>query len=271
MRTGRVAAPPPYDPGMVDSPSHGFAGHDGTRLAYREIGEGRPLILLHGFLGTGRQWLSHGPAADLAGRGHHVILPDLRGHGESARPADPERYPPDILALDWLALAGHLGLEDYDLGGYSLGARVVLRMLIRGVRPGRAVLAGQGLDILERETARTGTYRRMRAAMADGGRVEPGSPEAGFADWISSLGGDPRALRRVLDTHVATERTALCGIATPVLVVAGDADHGHATAEALAAALPDARFVRVLGDHVAPQGTPEFADAIAAFLACPPA
>ena len=58
----------------------------------------------------------------LAGQGYRVILPDLRGHGDSARPHDPAAYPPDALADDGLALIEQLGLTDYDLGGYSLGA-----------------------------------------------------------------------------------------------------------------------------------------------------
>jgi hypothetical protein len=52
-----------------------------------------------------------------------------------------------VLADDGLALIGHLGFGagEYDLGGYSLGGRIVVRMLVRGARPGRAVVAGQGL------------------------------------------------------------------------------------------------------------------------------
>ncbi|MGH3406758.1 MAG: alpha/beta fold hydrolase, partial [Streptosporangiaceae bacterium] len=125
-----------------------LAGRDGRELAYRETGEGRPLVLLHGFAASGRQWLDHGPAAVLAAAGYRVILPDLRGHGDNARPHDPACYPPDVLADDGLALTDGLGLDDYDLGGYSLGGRLVLRMLVRGARPARAVVAGQGLAAL---------------------------------------------------------------------------------------------------------------------------
>src|SRR3546814_20434743 len=73
-------------------------------------------------------------------------MPDLRAHGESARPHDHSAYPGDVLAGDGFALIRHLGLEhgDYDLGGYSLGARTVVRLLVRGARPRRAVLAGLG-------------------------------------------------------------------------------------------------------------------------------
>ena len=60
----------------------------------------------------------------IAARGFRVIMPDLRApRGRARKPHDPAAYPPDILASDGLALIAHLGLEDYDLGGYSLGAR----------------------------------------------------------------------------------------------------------------------------------------------------
>jgi pimeloyl-ACP methyl ester carboxylesterase len=126
---------------MTEPPARRFPARDGTQLAYREIGEGRPLVLLHGFTGSGLQWVNHGHAETIASHGHRVILPDLRGHGDSARPHDPEAFPPDVLAGDTLALIDYLGLDDYDLGGYSLGGTVVVRALARGARPRRAIVA----------------------------------------------------------------------------------------------------------------------------------
>jgi pimeloyl-ACP methyl ester carboxylesterase len=82
-------------------------------------------VLLHGLTSSGLQFLEHGPAAALAGHGYRVIVPDLRGHGDSLRPHDPAPYPPDVLADDGLALLDFLRLRDYDLGGYSLGGRIV--------------------------------------------------------------------------------------------------------------------------------------------------
>jgi pimeloyl-ACP methyl ester carboxylesterase len=148
-----------------------FPGRDGVELAWREMGAGRPLVLLHGLLGSGAQLAGSGPARALAAQGYRVILPDLRGHGDSARPHDPACYPPDVLADDGLALIGHLGLDDYDLGGYSLGGRLALRLLVRGARPGRAVVGGQGLDALDQESGRTDGHRRVLTALAREGRA----------------------------------------------------------------------------------------------------
>ena len=243
-----------------------FTGRDGLELAYRETGEGRPLVLLHGFAASGRQWLDHGPAAALADAGHRVILPDLRGHGDSARTRDPACYPPDVLADDGLALIDGLGLDDYDLGGYSLGGRIVARMLVRGARPARAVVAGQGLAAVS-GAAGGGTNRRVLTALASGNRIEPGSPDAQSAYWITQLGGDPTALLQVLDSLVATPEEALRQVEIPTLVVVGDQDHDHACASALAAVLPRARFARVPGDHWTALTGPGLATAITRFLA----
>jgi pimeloyl-ACP methyl ester carboxylesterase len=149
-----------------------FPGRDGVELAWREMGAGRPLVLLHGLLGSGAQLADSGPARALAAQGYRVILPDLRGHGDSARPHDPACYPPDVLADDGLALIDHLRLDGYDLGGYSLGGRLVLRLLVRGARPGRAVVGGQGLDALDQESGRTDGHRRVLTALARGEAFE---------------------------------------------------------------------------------------------------
>ncbi|MFY9808427.1 MAG: alpha/beta fold hydrolase [Pseudonocardiaceae bacterium] len=251
---------------MADPPVHWFRGRDGLELVYREMGDGRPLVLLHGFTSTALQWIHHGPAATIAEHGYRVILPDLRGHGDSPRPHDPVSYPPDVLADDGLALIDWLGLDDYDLGGYSLGGRIVLRMLVRGARPARAIVAGQGLDAINRVTSRSGRYRRVLTALANRDTIEPGSPDEELAQWITQSGGDPRALCHVLDTHVATPHAALCQVETPTLVVIGDQDSDHASADALAATLPNARFTRVPGNHFTALTKPELATAIMAFL-----
>jgi pimeloyl-ACP methyl ester carboxylesterase len=178
-------------------------------------------------------------------------------------------YPPDALADDGLALIDRLGLDNYDLGGYSFGARIVLRMLVRGARPARAIVAGQGLDATSRATSRSSRYRRVLTALSHGETLEAGSPDEELARWITRSGGDPRALRHVLDTHVATTDAALLQVVTPTLVVVGDQDNGHASADALAAALPNARFTRVPGNHFTALTRPELATAIVGFLGRP--
>ena len=159
-----------------------FAGRGGVELACREAGSGRPLVLLHGFMDAGPHMLSYGRVGGLAEHGYRLIVPDFRGHGDSAKPRDPAAYPPDVLADDGLALVEHLGLGDgdYDLGGYSLGGRIVVRMLARGAKPGRAIVAGQGLAKVSGPQS-GGVNHRVLTALVDGVAIEPGSPEARIA------------------------------------------------------------------------------------------
>jgi pimeloyl-ACP methyl ester carboxylesterase len=243
-----------------------FAGRDGVELAWHEIGSGRPLILLPGFGGTGSRMLGYGPAGALAAQGHRIVLPDFRGYGDSAKPGDPAGYPLDVLADDGFALVEHLGLGDgdYDLGGYSLGARIVVRMLARGARPGRAIVAGQGLANVSGPPG-GGANHRVLTALVNGIAIAPDSSDAHRAEVISKGGADPRVMLHVLDSLVPTPEADLRGIAIPVLVAIGDQDD-RSDAGQLAALLRDARFVRVPGDHASAFAAPEFTTAILTFL-----
>jgi len=243
-----------------------FAGRDGAQLAYRETGSGRPLILLHGFMGTGSSWLDRGPGGALTEQGFRLVLPDFRGHGQSARSHDRLAYPPDVLADDGLALIGHLwlGPGEYDLGGYSLGGRIAARLLARGAEPGRAVVAGQGLAKIAGPQG-GGVSQRALTALADGTALPPDSAEARMAHWAAQLGADPRALLCVLGSLVPTPEQELRRIATPTLVVIGDQDD-RSDADELASLLPAGQFARVPGDHGGSFATPEFAAAVTAFL-----
>src|SRR3954462_1904963 len=117
----------------MEATTHRFTASDGAELVWHEIGEGRAVVLLHGlFSNAETNWIRFGHAAAIAARGFRVIMPDLRAHGDSGKPHDAAAYPPDILVQDGLALIARLGLTDYDLGGYSLGARTSVRMVIKG-------------------------------------------------------------------------------------------------------------------------------------------
>src|SRR6266581_6647228 len=96
-----------------------YAEVNGLSMYFETLGSGRPLILLHGGLGSGEMF---GPVLPVLAEHHQVITPDLQGHG---RTADIDR-PIDIrlMADDIAALIDHLGLEKPDLVGYSLGGGV---------------------------------------------------------------------------------------------------------------------------------------------------
>ena len=233
-------------------------------LAYREMGEGRPLLLIHGYFSTALvNWVRYGHAALIAADGYRVIMPDLRGHGDSAKPHDPAAYPPDVLIDDGFALLDHLDLTEYDVGGYSLGARTALRMLVRGATPGRAIAAGMGLEGITQTAARTGYFRHVLTHL---GEFERGSPEWMTEAFLNTVRADPVALLHVLDSFVDTPRAELARIETPTLVLAGTDDEDNGSAEALSAALPNGRHVPIPGNHMSAVTKPQLGAAIAAFL-----
>lgn len=242
-----------------------FASFDGTRIAWREVGEGRPVVLIHGYFSDAwTNWIRYGHAAAIAERGFRVIMPDLRAHGSSDRPHDPAAYPSDALTRDGHALIAHLGLCDYDLGGYSLGARTVVRMLATDAAPRRVVIAGMGLDGLLHTGRRVDHFQRI---LSDPDGHRRGSPEWLAAAFLKTTGGDPEALMGVLATFVDTPADAIAAIAQPVLVVAGEEDDDNGSAPDLAAALPHGRYVAVPGGHMSSVVKPELGAAIADFLA----
>lgn len=250
---------------MATFPTEYFESFDGVRIAWREVGEGRPVVLIHGYFSTAEvNWIKYGHAAAVAAEGFRVILPDLRGHGASDRPHDPAAYPPDALMRDGLALIEHLALTDYDLGGYSLGARTTVRMLANGATPQRVALSGMGMTGIVSTAGRGDYFRRVLTHL---GSFERGTPEWLTEAFLKTTGGDPVALLRVLDTFVDTPREVLAGIEAPVLVACGADDDDNGSAEQLARALPHGRYVELPGNHMSAVTKRELGQAMAAFLA----
>ena len=243
-----------------------FAGFDGVELAWTETGSGRAVIFLPGFGGVGSRMVARDPVRALAEQGYRVVVPDSRGCGDSAKPDDSAGFPPDVLADDGFALIEHLGFGDgdYDLAGYSLGARIVVRMLARGAKPGHAIVAGQGLAKVTGSQG-GGANHRVLTALVNGVPLEPDSPEARIAQAISRGGADPRALLYLLESVVPTSEHDLTQIAVPALVAIGDQDE-RSDADQLASLLQNAQFIRVPGDHGNAMVSPEFAAAIVEFL-----
>ena len=221
-------------------------------------------MLLHGlFSDADTNWIRFGHAKAIAARGFRVIMPDLRAHGASARPHEASAYPPDVLADDGLALIAELGLGDYDLGGYSLGARTAVRMVVRGARPGRLVISGMGLQGLLETGRRSGHFKRVLEGM---GTHERGSPEWLAEAFLKTTGGDPQALLPLLGSFVDTSEAELTSITMPTLVLTGAEDKDNGSAEALADRLGDARYVEVPGNHMSAVTKPDLGRAIADFL-----
>ena len=252
---------------MANSPTepHFFESSDGARLAWYEVGQGRPVVLLHGlFSNAETNWIRFGHAEAIAARGFRVIMQDLRGHGRSAAPHDAASYPPDVLSRDGMALIAHLGLQDYDLGGYSLGGRTGVRMVVAGATPRRLIVAGMGLQGLLNTGARGGHFKHILTGL---GSHERGSPEWLAEAFLKTTGGDPKALLPLLDSFVDTSEAELAAITIETLALSGDEDDDTGSSEALARVIPGATYKEVPGGHMSAVTKPELGQAIAAFLA----
>jgi pimeloyl-ACP methyl ester carboxylesterase len=224
----------------------------------------RPVILIHGlFSNAWTNWIRYGHAAQVVDAGFRVILPDLRGHGRSGAPHDPSAYPPDVLADDGAALVAHLGLTDYDLCGYSLGGRTVLRMLARGARPHRAVLSGMGLGGIVHTAGRGDFFRKV---LENFGSNPRGTPEWFSEAFLKTTGGDPKAMIPLLDSFVDTTPAELASITVPVLVLNGEDDHDNGSGRELVEALPDGRFEEIPGNHMTAVLRRELGAALTSFL-----
>jgi len=221
-------------------------------------------VLIHGYFSNAwTNWIRYGHAALLADAGFRVIMPDLRAHGDSAKPHDLAAYPPDILADDAFALLGQLGLDDYDLGGYSLGGRTTLRMLARGAQPRKAVLAGMGFQGIV-DTAGRGSH--FRHVLTNLGSFARGTPEWLTEAFLKTTGGDPEALLLILNSFVDTPVSELSKIMVETLVVNGAEDHDNGSGAALARALGHGRFTEIPGNHMNAVMKPELGRAIRDFL-----
>jgi pimeloyl-ACP methyl ester carboxylesterase len=93
---------------------------NGVGIEYQVEGEGRPVVLLHGFPDTGRMWRNQVPA--LRDAGFQVIVPDLRGYGASDKPTEVDAYAIPFLAGDVLGVLDDLGIERAHVVGHDWGA-----------------------------------------------------------------------------------------------------------------------------------------------------
>jgi pimeloyl-ACP methyl ester carboxylesterase len=244
--------------------SHSFAASDGTRLAWHEMGQGRPAVLIHGLFSSAFvNWIKYGHASRIADKGFRLIMPDLRAHGKSEKPHDPARYPPDVLTQDALALISYLELIDYDLGGYSLGARTALRAVVKGASPRRLILSGMGLDGILHANDRAAHFRKVLTGL---GTFQRGTSEWMAEAFLKTTGGDPEALLPLIGSFVDTDEAELSALVQPTLVLSGAEDRDNGSAEDLAARLPDARYVEVPGNHMSVITQAAFGEEIADFL-----
>ena len=236
---------------------------EGLRWSVRVAGSGPALLLLHGFTGSGRSWDELTNAAIAAGC--TVIAPDLPGHGGTAWSAP--RATVERTADDVAALLRALGYERAHVVGYSMGARVALRLAIaRPARVARLVLEAPSAGIadpaqrLARRDADEGLALRLErdgiAPFVDAWERMPvlaGEARVGGGARNSlralRLGHDPAglaaSLRAAGQGAMEPLHDRLGEISAPTLVIVGANDPVRGRAEAVAAGISGARLAIV--------------------------
>jgi pimeloyl-ACP methyl ester carboxylesterase len=208
------------DPTAAPTGTGAYADVNGINLYYETHGSGRPLVLLHGGLGSGGMFA---PVIDLYAADHEVITVDLQGHG---RTADVDR-PISVVTMgdDIAALIEHLGLERPDVMGYSLGGGAAFQTAVR-----HPELVGR-LVIVSANVKRSAIYPEMLGQQGQvGSAAVDALKDTPMYQGYVAVAPRPEDFGRLLDkmgAYMAQDfdfSDQVSGLRVPTLIVAADAD-----------------------------------------------
>ena len=240
---------------------------DGLSLAYQSFGEGLPVLCIHGFASSGKvNWIDTGWVETLTGGGYQAIVLDNRGHGQSDKPHDPERYYPADMARDAVALLDHLGIGQAAILGYSMGARISAFMAFEHEeRVACAIFGGMGMNLVNGLSDGNEIISGLLAPSLEG-LTHPTARQ--FRIFADHTGSDRQALAACMETsRQPMARADVRRINVPVLVAVGEADAMAGAPEPLAELIPRAEaFVIPKRDHMRATGDKAFKAAALEFL-----
>ena len=243
---------------------------DGSKVAFEVSGSaGDPaVVLVHGFGLTLRMWDPTIP--DLVEAGWRVVTLDLRGHGLTNVAGNPGRFTLDAVVDDILALADHLEVDQFVLGGLSLGGFVTLATWVRAPSRLRALVLADSGPGFRNEDARkawnataTDIAERIEAdgstAVADLGMTGRSDPAALGLDRHRSPRDLGAAARGFLAQFDSRGMDALATITAPTIVLVGEDDTAFlAAARTMTAKIPNAQSVVIANaGHVSNVDNPE--------------
>ncbi len=239
----------------------------GIDIAYEVYGEGRPILLIHGFASSGIiNWVNTGWVDALQMAGFQPITVDNRGHGASRKFYDPKLYFAHDMADDAARLLDHLGHRTLPVMGYSMGARIAAYLALRHtVRVERAVWGGMGINLT---TGLEDSEEIIAALTADSLSEVKGATGRQFRIFADHSRADRAALAAcMISSREPMPEAAVRRIGQPTLVAVGEADDMAGDPAALAALLPRGEaFAIPKRNHMLATGDPKFKAAALAFL-----
>lgn len=195
---------------------------DGTKIAYECVGDGDPLVLLHGFSDTRETWREAGYVERLTQRGRLSILIDGRGHGESGKPRDPGAYSGGKTAADVAAVLDTLGVAKADVMGHSLGGATAIAFAMHfPARVGALVVIGAHPFAQDMSVYRAAVADNLEPWLA---MIESQARELSDATRCRLLANDIRALQACVAHDRQDRSAAVMRSAAPLLAVAGALD-----------------------------------------------
>lgn len=257
-----------------------FFDSDGTKIHYVVVGEGEPVVLIHGFTANLQQnWKMPG-IIDALKDDFQVIAIDNRGHGRSDKPHDVEQYGMQMVE-DPIRLLDHLGIEKAHIVGYSLGGFITGKLLTTfPERVLTATLGGAGWDDPAGE--RMEFMNELADSLEAGEGITPlikmlnppGNPEP-TADQIKTLNtmvmlvNDPKALAAVIRgaAQWKVPEEDIRASEVPTLALIGEVDPLKDGVDALKEVMPDLQMVVIPGaDHMNATSHPVFKESLLEFL-----
>lgn len=228
---------------------------DGVELAWDAVGEGTPLLLVHGSALSKAIWRGFGYTKAFREQ-FRVITMDLRGHGRSGKPHRPQDYTMETLVADVLAVLDAADAQEAHYGGYSVGARMAFSLAVAAPERLLSITSLGGSFRIRPGSIGRLFFPEYDAALGSGGMA------AFVAGWEERIGGsldsqtraaflanDALALRAYFaqtEADAAVPEASLATIGTPALLMAGSQDSARAEDSRRAAELmPNARYVEL--------------------------
>lgn len=259
-----------------------FFDSEGVKIHYTDVGEGEPILLVHGFaVNIPVQWAGPGVIAALA-KDYRVIAFDIRGHGKSGKPYDADAYGVNMVE-DAIRLLDHLKIDKAHVVGYSMGAWITLKLIT--THPDRvhsAVLGGAGWlregdenwklgeELADSLEAGNG-FRPLIIQLNPTNEPAPTEERIRAVNFMMTATNDVKALVHVVRgmNGLIVPESALANNRIPTLAIIGDQDPLKVkNVDPMIGKMKNLELKVVEGaDHLTTFLRPEFAQALRSFLA----